>query len=178
MIPQSNCFCHHTLILTGQSCTPLIVGGQKGHKDVCQMLIQHGAEVNHQHKVHHDMTWYMTMHCWFRKHVVLVVYIILLCCLFQDGWSPLHSASAHGHPSIVELLIKSGAQLDIQTKVHYSCWETTLHWAWCVYVSLSIREGAFRLSKTSDTTFLWLMIPGQMCVMCYCIILPYSQNFC
>ena len=27
-----------------------------GHEDVCQMLIQHGAEVNHQHKVDHDMT--------------------------------------------------------------------------------------------------------------------------
>ena len=33
-----------------------MIGGQKGHKDVCQMLIQHGAEVNYQQKVHHDMT--------------------------------------------------------------------------------------------------------------------------
>ena len=35
----------------------------------------------------------------------------------QAGWSPLHSASAYCHPSIVELLIKSGAQLGMQTKV-------------------------------------------------------------
>ena len=38
----------------------------------------------------------------------------------QDGWSPLHFASAYCHPSIVELLMKSGAQVDIQTKVHIS----------------------------------------------------------
>ena len=31
----------------------------------------------------------------------------------------LHFASAYGHPSVVELFIKSGAQLDAQTKVHY-----------------------------------------------------------
>ena len=36
-----------------------------------------------------------------------------------QGWSALHFASSHGHPSIVELFMKSGAQLDVQTKVHY-----------------------------------------------------------
>ena len=44
---------------------------------------------------------------------------IFVCCSFQNGWSALHFASAYGHPSIVELFIKSGAQLDAQTKVHY-----------------------------------------------------------
>ena len=44
---------------------------------------------------------------------------IILYCSFQNGWSPLHYASAHSQPSIVEILIKSGAQLDIQTKVRY-----------------------------------------------------------
>ena len=38
-------------------------------------------------------------------------------CSFQDGWSALYVASANGHTSVVELLIESGAQLDIQTKV-------------------------------------------------------------
>ena len=79
----------------------------------------------------------MTVHCWFRKHVVLVVYIILLCCLFQAGWSPLHYASAHGHPSIVELLIKSGAQLDIQTKVQLLGDNITLSMMCVLIMSLS-----------------------------------------
>ena len=38
--------------------------------------------------------------------------------VFQEGWSALHGASAAGQSSVVELLVESGAQVDIQTKVY------------------------------------------------------------
>ena len=38
---------------------------------------------------------------------------------FQKGQTPLHAASAMDHPALVELLVKFGALLDIQTKVRW-----------------------------------------------------------
>ena len=38
--------------------------------------------------------------------------------LSQENWSALHLASAQGQSGVVELLVKTGAQLDIQTKVN------------------------------------------------------------
>ena len=40
-------------------------------------------------------------------------------CSFQGGWSALHYASAFDQPSVVELLVESGVQVDIQTKVYW-----------------------------------------------------------
>ena len=40
-----------------------------------------------------------------------------ISCSLQGGWTALHFASAYGHPSLVDLLIKSGSKLDIQDKV-------------------------------------------------------------
>jgi ankyrin repeat protein len=61
---------------------------------------------------------------------------MLTYCSIQDGFSALHFASAHGHPSIVELFIKSGAQLDIQTKVHLVADNATLYVV-CVFAHIT-----------------------------------------
>ena len=39
-------------------------------------------------------------------------------CLLQIGRSPLHVASNSGHCSVIELLIKSKANVDIQDEVN------------------------------------------------------------
>ena len=45
--------------------------------------------------------------------------------LFQDNQSALHLASGKGQSGVVDLLVKSGAQLDIQNKVYYTMkWST------------------------------------------------------
>ena len=38
-------------------------------------------------------------------------------CLLQDGYTALISAAANGHQSVVKVLIKAGASLDMQDKV-------------------------------------------------------------
>ena len=48
------------------------------------------------------------------KNVVDYLWVVL--STLQNGWSPLMSASQHGH-QVVKLLIKQGANLNCQNKV-------------------------------------------------------------
>ena len=85
--------------------TPLIMAAQKGHTEIARTLIHHKASANHQEKVHgssEDMIQFVYVHC-----------------SFQDGWCALHLACAYGHPSLVDLLLKSGSLVDLQTKVQW-----------------------------------------------------------
>ena len=50
----------------------------------------------------------------------LLCYILLLFCLLQEGWTPLHHAAARGYLDTCELLLKAGAPADAQDKV----WES------------------------------------------------------
>ena len=49
------------------------------------------------------------------------------CCythsIIQDGWTSLKTASFNGHQKVVELLLRSGANPDLQSKVS----------TWCTY---------------------------------------------
>ena len=48
------------------------MAGQEGHREVCQLLIQHGADVNHQWtEVHHEVI----------MHALLIIeYDIIILC--------------------------------------------------------------------------------------------------
>ena len=50
-----------------------------------------------------------------RKNVFDYLWVVLSS--LQDGWSPLMVASYHGHQEIRRLLIKQGADLNLQNKV-------------------------------------------------------------
>ena len=43
-----------------------------------------------------------------------------LCLIPQDGWSALMLASDSGHTEVVQLLLSSGAKVDLQSKVRHS----------------------------------------------------------
>ena len=93
----------HTLQTGG---TPLMIACQKGHLEVAKNLVNHKANVNCQDEV---CRWQLTDR-----------FIATYCSwyFFQNGQTALHAASAMDHPALVELVVKSGAMLDIQTKVH------------------------------------------------------------
>jgi hypothetical protein len=56
-----------------------MVTAKHGHSDVCQLLIQHGADVNRQRtEVHHDVI----MHCCLQDKIIL-----FLCTYKITGWS-------------------------------------------------------------------------------------------
>ena len=50
-----------------------------------------------------------------RKNVFDRLWVVLSS--LQDGWSPLMTASEHGHQEIPRLLIEQGANLNLQNKV-------------------------------------------------------------
>ena len=47
-----------------------------------------------------------------------ILVLSIIHSLFQDNQSALHLASDGGHSGVVELLVESGARLDIQNKVY------------------------------------------------------------
>ena len=40
-----------------------------------------------------------------------------MSCIIQNGWTPLMTASLHGHADIVQTLIEAKAQVDTQKEV-------------------------------------------------------------
>jgi len=41
----------------------------------------------------------------------------ITCILLQLGWTALHDAAFNGHAQVVEILIRSGADVNAHTKV-------------------------------------------------------------
>ena len=76
---------------------------EKGRHEVVRALIEAGATVDTQDKVSQ----------------IGCVYIILLTmsCHSQYGQTPLYLASSHGHQNYVELLIQTGANVDVPRQV-------------------------------------------------------------
>jgi hypothetical protein len=47
----------------------------------------------------------------------LTVYTCLHCLSYQTGWTPLYYASRYGHVSVAEMLLKSGADVNMADQV-------------------------------------------------------------
>lgn len=73
--------------------------------EVVQLLLDSGADINLSDKVCN------CIHCFF---------LSLLIFFSQNHWTPLHCASKEGHLTVVEHLMKCGAQLDIKNHVGHS----------------------------------------------------------
>ena len=41
----------------------------------------------------------------------------LFSCLFQFKWTPLHTAAVNGHSDVCQVLVQSGANVEVQTTV-------------------------------------------------------------
>ena len=59
--------------------------------------------------------WYQVLELETSKNVFDHLWVVLSS--MQDGWSPLMSASQHGHREVATLLIEQGANLNLQNKV-------------------------------------------------------------
>ena len=49
--------------------------------------------------------------------VIFIIIVLVLCIIYQDGWTALMLASQQGHKEVAKLLIDHGANKDIQNKV-------------------------------------------------------------
>ena len=52
--------------------------------------------------------------------IFITVVVPFVSFLPQDGWSALMLASDSGHTDVVQLLLSSGAKVDLQNKVRHS----------------------------------------------------------
>jgi ankyrin repeat protein len=105
--------------------TYLHLASDRGHKDIAELLIEKGANINQ--KVWSGNT---PLHCAsLYGHKEIVELLIANGATFDEeneiGETPLHFASAKGHKDIVKLLIENGANINQENEIS----ETPLHWA-------------------------------------------------
>ena len=105
--------------------TPLMIAALKGHKDVVNLLLNKGAEIDKGDD--YDRTSLHVAATWGNLHVVelLLEGGAQHNSRTRDGLTPLHWAAEGGHKDVVEVLIDYGTDVDI--KDYHGC--TPLTWA-------------------------------------------------
>lgn len=89
------------------SFTPLMLATEVGHSEIVSVLIQCGADLNLQDKVHGGLLNCCPSPC------ILYMYIFM----YQRGLTALMKAVMKGHTSIVNILLESQADVNIQENV-------------------------------------------------------------
>ena len=90
--------------------TPLLAACEHNRLEVARFLIQKGANVNYKAKVFTTPIVFRTI----TTHCFVVVFSFFF---LQSGWSALLDACDEGHTAVVNLLIDSGAKLEIKNNV-------------------------------------------------------------
>ena len=87
---------------------------RKGETAFVKRYIREGVDVNRPDHVRKRRTLkHLAIKCSVRQILLQYYYVYIM----QNGLTPLHHASEHGHVAIIKLLIKSGARFDVQAKV-------------------------------------------------------------
>ena len=99
--------------------TPLQLASQSGHKEVIELLINNGADVDEADRVTYQLL--MCGECMVTcmqnaLHTILGSGSDVFTCL-QKGITSLHLASFNGHKEVVGLLLDRGASVDKADKV-------------------------------------------------------------
>ena len=95
---------------SGQRRTALHIACARGHYGSAQVLLQHNARCDAREKVPAAMCLGLSTCA-----VVLTHHVVARPQI--SGWTPLHSACAHGQPLIAKALIEAGAHVDAQDRV-------------------------------------------------------------
>ena len=97
-----------------QGFTPLLAAAQKGHTDICGLLLAHGSDVNEMTPVIKSTALHFAA---MGGHVGLVEALLSWGATVDpqthDGFTPLHVACQEGHLSIVLALLKAGASVTL-----------------------------------------------------------------
>ena len=97
--------------------TPLFIAAQKGNKQIVQILLNGGANVDVAEPVLFFFNFYFDD---FKKIDIISISFFKRNLNVKDGATPLFIAAANGDEQIVELLFEKGkANVDCQRKVHF-----------------------------------------------------------
>ena len=103
---------------SSQGVTPLLAAADKGHTDICGLLLKHGSDVNEME----PQTKTTALHQAALRGYEAVVEALLSWGVIVDpqdhrGLTPLYGACQEGHLACVLALLKAGASLSVPDNV-------------------------------------------------------------
>ena len=99
---------------TPQGATPLLKAAQKGHTDICGLLLAHGSDVNEM-GLKTKMTALHNAALLGHKAVIeaLLSWGAIVDPKDHTGWTPIYFACQDGHLDCVLALLKAGASVSV-----------------------------------------------------------------
>jgi serine/threonine-protein phosphatase 6 regulatory ankyrin repeat subunit A/serine/threonine-protein phosphatase 6 regulatory ankyrin repeat subunit B len=145
--------------------TALMWAAEKGDKEVCELLISKGADVNAK-----DKNGLTPLHlaCWQEaKDSSASVKALLeaganVKATDKDGWTPLHFA-AQSHAEVIALLLRAGADVNAAsseengryTPIHVACWSDAKDSSSSVKALLEAGANVKAVDKGGRTALHW-----------------------
>jgi ankyrin repeat protein len=121
--------------------TPLRYASQNGHKEICDLLLANGADVNASGDGWAPLP--LAAHNGYKEVVVLLITKGAdVNAKVRDGSTALHKAAMFGHREIVELLIAEGADVDAKDDGNWTPLNMAAHNGYKEVVELLINNGA------------------------------------
>ncbi|XP_027033585.2 LOW QUALITY PROTEIN: ankyrin repeat and SOCS box protein 3 [Tachysurus fulvidraco] len=96
--------------------SPLFAAVDSGHKEVVELLVSEGAEVNRRYYI---SSWSCLHQAVYKGHAEIVRFLVNVCSLeiVDDyGITPLFVAAQYGHQHCLEILANAGANVNCQAK--------------------------------------------------------------
>jgi cytohesin len=109
--------------------TPLHFAADGGHKEIAELLITKGVDVNAKNEWGGTPLHYAAY--WGSKEIaeLLLAEGADVNAKGKDGWTPLHKAAYYGHKEIVGLLLTKGADVNAKGEGGLNQGKTPLDWA-------------------------------------------------
>ena len=94
--------------------TPLTISSNRGRSEVVRVLLEAGANINHQTKVRRGPREVEVTYSKCSKHLNVYMYI----CTLQNKATPLMCAALEGHTDVVQVLLsRQDVDINMRDKV-------------------------------------------------------------
>jgi hypothetical protein len=107
--------------------TPLHYAAENGYKEVCEVLIEYGADVDAKTKDTWTPLYYAARNGHREVCEILIRHGANVNAKSQYGWTPLYSAARGGHEEVCEFLLESGAHVNAESKKGWTALHIAAH---------------------------------------------------
>ena len=119
--------------------------------------------------------------------VIFIIIALVLCIIYQDGWTALMYASRKGHMEVVKLLLDHGANKDLQDEVRiiyvvfYVCMYVCMYGWMDGWMDVSMNVKRLIHPHTRKHTYTYIYSYVYMCIyICTCsdvVVIVFVVNF-